>query len=338
MRSFLCQCDNQLFFHSTACLNCGRKTGLCTCCRELVSVGQPGGGDLTGQVHQCSNASCGNQVSFCINANKHATCNRLIPTNAAKSSAGLCDYCELTTVIPDLSVPGNLDKWQRLEAAKHRVLYALDQIGFPFRADSGTQRSAVSFEFKEDGAEPVATGHNDGRIVINIKEADSVKREIARVQFGEPQRTLVGHFRHELGHYIWDRLVKPNGPQLEKFRNIFGDERIQDYGQALEDYYQSEPASNWQTNFISAYATMHPWEDFAETFATYIDMRSVLDTASHFGMSTSDNSNFDDMVRDYSSVGVMANELNRDMGLLDLVPEVFVPPVIEKLRFIHLLT
>jgi hypothetical protein len=23
----------------------------------------------------------------------------------------------------------------------------------------------------------------------------------------EPYRTLLGHFRHEVGHYYWDRLV-----------------------------------------------------------------------------------------------------------------------------------
>jgi len=241
----------------------------------------------------------------------------------------------LTTVIPDLSIEGNLEKWRRLETAKQRVLYALDLIGMPFRNDPASEARAVQFEFRSDNTAPVATGHNDGCIVININEADSVNREIARVQFGEPQRTLVGHFRHELGHYFWDRLVKFNGQRLQEFQSLFGDYRQLDYGQALNNYYQNGPADNWAANFVSAYSTMHPWEDFAEIFATYLDMWSVLDTAKHFGMVSGGADNFEAMLKRYSEVGIMANELNRDIGLLDLVPEVFTQKVAEKLRFVH---
>jgi len=250
---------------------------------------------------------------------------------------GICDFCQLTSIIPDLSVEGNVEKWRRLENAKQRVLYMLDTLGLPFREVENSTTPPLRFEFKSDGEQPVPTGHDKGCIVINIKEADSVIRELSRVQLGEPQRTLVGHFRHELGHFFWDRVVKSNNSSLHEFRRLFGDERKSDYVQALGNYYQNGPVGDWQPSFVSAYSTMHPWEDFAETFATYIDMCSVLDTANHFATAKVGFDDLDGMVKSYSHVGVMANELNRDMGLLDLVPEVFTPPVVEKLRFVHLL-
>ena len=271
----------------------------------------------------------------CSNSQPHLICNRFIPTGTSNQSGGLCDLCQLTTVIPDLKIEGNVEKWRRLESAKQRVLYMLDVIGLPFREDVNSPAKAVRFEFKSDGIEPVATGHSDSCIVINIKEADSVSREIARVRLGEPQRTLVGHFRHELGHYFWDRLVKTNEQKLQEFRLVFGDERDLNYSKALSSYYKDGPTDNWTADFVSAYATMHPWEDFAEIFATYLDMLSVLDTAENFGMGLGGDDNFESMLQRYTTVGIIVNEMNRDMGLLDLVPEVFTKSITKKLFYIH---
>ena len=336
MQSFQCQCGNKLFFHSTHCLGCNRQTGFCDFCRQTTSVD----GDVN-EVLTCNQPNCSADVVFCRNFEPHGVCNRLIsakaPATTNEKHVGLCDFCKLTTVIPDLAIAGNAEKWRRLEKAKQRVLYALDTLGFPFRDDANSPFPAVRFEFKADGVEPVSTGHNNGCIVINIEEADSVKRELSRVQLGEPQRTLVGHFRHEMGHYFWSRLVNPNNQLLKQFRELYGDELSLEYGQAIDAYYRNGPAGVWQTNYVSAYATMHPWEDFAETFATYVDMCSVLNTANHFGTADVVFDDLDTMVESYSKIGVMANEFNRDMGLLDLVPEVFTSPVIEKLRFVHCL-
>jgi hypothetical protein len=248
----------------------------------------------------------------------------------------ICDYCQTTTLIPDLSVDGHREKWRKLERAKRRVLYVLDLLGLPFRQETPDGFPGVSFEFKSDTTEAVHTGHDNGCITINLREADDVEREKARVAFQEPQRTLVGHFRHELGHYFWDRLVQ--GQREAEFRELFGDELNPPYATALENYYATGPDPNWKATFISAYASMHPWEDFAETFGAYLDMVAVLDTARAFGAAEVEAANIDSMIVAYQKLGVMANELNRDMGLVDLVPEVFLTPIVCKMRFIHSLT
>ena len=296
-------------------------------CRTVVDIDQQ---DQSNWL--CGNNACANKVQRCGNFAPNSICNRLIPATGDPES--LCDYCQMTTVIPDLAIQGNIEKWRRLELAKQRVLFQLDQIGLPFR-DSAGRKSILSFEFKADAANFVPTGHQQGQIVINIKEADSVQRERTRVEFGEPQRTLLGHFRHEMGHFFWDRLISQNATRLKNFRNLFGNENDPNYDVALQSYYQTGPAQNWQSSFVSAYATMHPWEDFAETFATYLDIRSVVANANHFMTSDVPVNDFDALLKCHCDVGIMANEFNRDMGLLDLVPQVFVDPVGEKLKFIH---
>jgi hypothetical protein len=242
----------------------------------------------------------------------------------------MCHFCRLTTVLPDLTVQGNLEKWIELEAAKRRVLYLVRLLGFPLVAQAG--ELPLVFEFKADTAQPTTTGHSSGVITINIREADPIEREKARVQFGEPKRTLVGHIRHELGHYYWERLIKNRSD--EGFRSLFGDERDCDYGSALQTYYSNGPSANWEGSCVSAYASMHPWEDFAETFCAYLDMQSVLCTARYFGVINESSPDFDSMLKAYQRIGIIANELNRDMGLLDLVPVVFTPQVAKKLAFI----
>lgn len=251
---------------------------------------------------------------------------------SAAADAELCEYCALTTATPDLTDEVHRDKWRKLERAKHLVLYIYEQAGFPINVPADPSDPPLSFVFAADGEKPVLTGHASGVITINIREADSVERERARVNFGEPQRTLVGHFRHELGHYVWERLVL--GHCEEACRGIFGDEREPLYSDAMKSYYANGPKPNWKHHYISAYATMHPWEDFAETFGAYMDMHSVLATSNHFGITHCDTNDIDAMIDAYRKVGLIANEFNRDMGLLDLVPEVFVPEVIEKMRFV----
>ena len=328
MRTYDCQCGCQLFFESTQCLSCKCETGMCSVCRKVVSIDQQ-----DESVWLCGNNNCQRQVQRCGNFSPTPICNRLIPFTGKPDD--LCDYCQMTTVIPDLAIEGNGEKWRRLELAKQRVLHQVDQIGLPFRDLNGQNTSSLSFEFKADGEVPVSTGHNQGQIVINIIEADSVQRERSRVEFGEPQRTLLGHVRHELGHFFWDRLVKFNDRRLSNFRNLFGDETSSPYDIALQQFYKNGPSANWQNSFVSAYATMHPWEDFAETFATYLDIRSVVDNANHFMSLGVPPDDFDALLKCHCEVGVMANEFNRDMGLLDLVPQVFVEPVVAKLKMIH---
>jgi hypothetical protein len=163
-----------------------------------------------------------------------------------------------------------------------------------------------------------------------------VEREKLRVSFGEAHRTIIGHFRHEIAHYYWEMLIREK--QEENFIRIFGDYQNPTYEQALERHYQEGPPPNWQTNFISAYASMHPWEDFAETFAKYLAIVSVLDTARHSNLGEGvdpTKAGMMEMQKSYQRLGLILNEMNRAMGLMDLMPEILVPPVEEKLQFVH---
>lgn len=335
MKTYPCVCGSTLFFDSTHCVQCERMTAVCPKCRQMTAL------EVTsGPVQEtpdegawrCQNAKCGQLLKLCGNRLEFDACNRGVLLE--ETAETLCTYCRLNQVIPDLSIEGNLEKWRRLEAAKRRVLHGIEAVGLPLNSADG-EGPRLRFDFKSDEAEQVFTGHAEGLITINLSEADSVHRERTRVEFGEPQRTLVGHFRHELGHYYWDLLVNPKC--LNEFRQQFGDERDPSYAAAQQKYYVEGPPADWKESYISAYAAMHPWEDFAETFAAYLDMAAVVITAGHFQRTNvrGDISQLEPMLKAYSELGIVANELNRDMGLLDLVPEVFTAPVVTKLQFMH---
>lgn len=323
MRTYDCHCGNSLFFGSSHCVRCGTQTLMCPLCDHVASIKA-----VEPNRWRCNH--CEAEIRPCRNATEHRVCNRGVATTETES---LCTFCNLNAVIPDLDEPDGMQKWFRLEYAKRRVLTGVQRLGFPIDGPKSSQPLKLQFEFKADGAEPVSTGHANGVITINTKEADSVERERIRVAFNEPHRTLVGHFRHELGHYYWQLLVEPN--LLTKCRSLFGDETTPTYADAQAAYYANGPKPHWQQSYISAYASMHPWEDFAETFAAYLDMMATLDTTTHFEMSSQEPTTFDDLVREYCRVGFFANELNRDLGLIDLVPEVISKPVVEKMRFVH---
>lgn len=340
MRNYLCVCGNIIFFDNSECIACGSELGFCPQCRNIVALLPQEGG------YRCGNLDCGAALVKCLNYSRHNVCNHCLVD--AATDEGLCDCCRFNETIPDLSAPGHWQKWQRLEAAKRRLFYDLGQLGLPYGTAADGIQPPLSFDFKADviprndfwrssgKAEKVYTGHASGRITINIREADDVEREKLRVDMGESQRTLIGHFRHEIGHYYWDMLIK--GRREEESRAVFGDHDHPSYQEALETHYANGPPADWTERCISAYASMHPWEDFAETWAAYLDMVSGLDTAQHVGFGGQADpvhASLDDMVIRYQQIGIALNEINRSMGLLDVVPEVFVPPVIDKLRFIH---
>ncbi len=299
---------------------------------------------------RCGRDVCAAELTLCHNYAVENTCNRCVLASAVADDGAqtLCDYCQLTSTIPDLSVPGNREKWYRLEVAKRRLLYLLDMLNLPYAPRGSEFPLPLSFEFKADvlptnakwrsmgTAEKVYTGHCRGVVTINIQEADDVEREKLRLQFQEAHRTLIGHFRHEMGHYYWELLVEPH--RLEAFKKAFGDHEHPSYDEAKQLYYAQGPAPDWPTRFISCYASMHPWEDFAETFAAYLDLRAVIDTALHCGFHARSESrlfDFESSVNYYLQIGMMVNEFNREMGLLDLVPDLFNPQVVQKLDFVH---
>jgi hypothetical protein len=294
--------------------------------------------------HLYSCTHCDTVLRKCYNYAVEHVCNRAVVANENSADHPLCDYCQFNATIPDLDVEGNRVLWQRLEIAKRRLLYTLDLLGLPYGHDV---TPALSFDFKADVTRPakwwwqigtterVYTGHANGKITINLIEADPVSREKLRVSLNEAHRTEIGHFRHEIGHYYWEMLV--TGEEVERFKNLFGDFENPTYSESLDRHYTEGPPANWQSQYVSAYATMHPWEDFAEIFAVYLDMVSVLDTAHNMGLAPVSFRalTIEDMIRQYQHLGVVLNEMNRAMGLIDLVPEVFVASVREKLVYVH---
>jgi hypothetical protein len=287
---------------------------------------------------------------FCANA-AYDVCNWLI---AAESDDKFCLACRHNRTVPDLDKDNNKQLWQQMEYAKHRLFYTLIALKLPLATRAEDPKEGLMFEFKEDESETkkVLTGHDRGDITINIAEADDAERERRRTAMHEPYRTLLGHFRHEVGHYYWDRLVR-DAPAIEPYRAIFGDER-QDYNAALQKHYREGPPDNWRENYVSAYATMHPWEDFAETWAHYLHIIDTLETAGMFGMtirprgiasakSLETEVNFSPymadsiipIVKSWVPLTFAVNSLNRSMGQRDFYPFVLTSSIVEKLGFIH---
>ena len=343
MQIYRCLCGNSLFYDNSLCIACGRDVGYCPACHNLVTL-LPG----ASAQFQCGNPNCSAALEKCFNYSEYEVCNQCVVAPSSAAQPPLCDCCRFNQTIPDLTVPGNLQKWYRLEAAKRRLFYDLRQLGLPYGTAEDGIEPALGFDFKADeipgsgmwrsmdGTQQVYTGHAAGRITINVREADDAAREKLRVDMGESKRTLIGHFRHEIGHFYWDVLVKDHCEQqcIERF----GDHNQPTYAEALEAHYQNGPPADWRERFVTAYASMHPWEDFAETWALYLSMVSALDTANHVGFGGESDpvrADLTAMIARYQQLGIALNEMNRSMGLLDLAPEVFVAPVIQKLDFIH---
>ena len=272
----------------------------------------------------------------------------------AAGDEAFCIACRHNRTIPDLSDPDNHRRWQKIEQAKRRLFYSLIKLSLPIPTAASGDPEPLMFDFLSDpaaGAPKVMTGHDNGLITLSLKEADDAAREATRDAMGEPYRTLLGHFRHEVGHYYWDRLVRDGG-ELDSFRALFGDERA-DYGTALQSYYDQGAPAGWQQGFVSAYATAHPWEDWAETWAHYLHIVDTLEIAGAFGIGVSPGITDDPAleteirfdphrVRDVQTLidawlplTYAVNCLNRSMGQPDLYPFVIGPRVVEKMGYIH---
>ncbi|WP_251976431.1 zinc-binding metallopeptidase family protein [Salinicola avicenniae] len=344
MRTFEChhcQPPSRLFFDNTRCLVCQADVGWCPVCRSINAM-------LPDREvgYRCANPRCGAALVKCHNYAHESVCNRMQTPQAHADHGGLCDCCRHNVVIPDLSIDGHRERWAALEAAKRRLFYTLDLVGLAHPAPQDDVALPLSFSFMADAlpdaglwrstgdGEKVYTGHASGHITINLVETDEVERERLRVDLNESHRTLIGHFRHEIGHYYWERLVQ--GHDEPGFRALFGDHETPTYAEALERYYAQGPLLNWENTHVSAYATMHPWEDFAETFAAYLDIVAVLDTADHLGLQQARHAGgIDEMILAFQQVGLTLNELNREMGLLDVVPHIITPTIRDKLDYIH---
>jgi hypothetical protein len=288
---------------------------------------------------------------LCANQVAHKVCNWIIPE---ADEEALCKSCRLNEMIPDLSVAGNLERWHKLELAKRRLVYGLIRLGLPLEAqgtDPAKRRLRFRFLAQAPNGPGILTGHRAGVITMNIAEADDAVREQQRVNLHEPYRTLLGHFRHEIAHYYWEQLIA-NGPRLLPFREHFGDES-NDYNASLKRHYVQGAPPDWQRRHVSSYASAHPWEDWAETWAHYLHIQDTVETAASFGLRLQprhpdsasmtadpravekDDRSFDRILRAWLPVTYAVNELNRGMGLPDVYPFVLSDVTVEKLRFIH---
>jgi hypothetical protein len=341
MRLFECQnCGQPLFFENTSCESCGLRLGYLSE-QATVSALEPADGAWRAL------AAPDERFRLCANAG-HDVCNWLV---AADSTEVSCAACRHNRTIPDLSYPENLVHWRRIESAKHRLFYTLLRLRLPLTTRPQDPKGlAFDFVATAPGAtQPVFTGHSSGLITLNVAEADDPERERRRESMREPYRTLLGHFRHEIAHYYWDHLVADDPAALAEFRQLFGDER-EDYQAALQRHYAEGPPPDWTDRFVTAYASSHPWEDFAETWAHYFHILDTLETAGAFGVrlrpkvkagldATIDFdphvAEMDRIIDAWLPLTFAVNSINRSMGQPDLYPFVLAPAAIWKLAFVH---
>jgi hypothetical protein len=346
VRAFSCpRCGQLVFFENFECLRCHAALGFDPERRAMVLVnGDDPGGD----------GRCANQF--------RAACNWVLRDPGQPGSGPLCRSCRLTRTRPnDADLAGDAPvgrRFVRAEAAKRRLVFQLQDLGLPLASHHEHPGCGLAFDLLARDAAPITIGHADGVITIDLAESDDAYRERMRAQLGEPYRTMLGHLRHEVGHYYWDVLISAEPQLLAGFRTLFGDERA-DYQHALERHYGAGPPPGWAEGHVSAYAAAHPWEDWAETWAHFLHIADTRQTAAAHGVivtgprfpprdtglplepsliaapSVHDDEDFDGILGDWLPLVYALNAINRSMGKDDLYPFVLSPTVIEKLRFVH---
>jgi hypothetical protein len=337
MRDFVCpNCGQRLTFENSICLSCGSALGFSLDDMALLVIANGPDSEHPGFVDASDYQLC---------ANLHlAECNWLVPiNNQAERPNGLCMACRLTRTRPNDSDTKALAAFARAEQAKRRLVAELHELKLPIIGRDRDPDYGLAFDLLSSRHEKVLTGHHNGVITLDLAEGDDVHREQLRVEMDEPYRTLLGHFRHEIGHYYFYRLIDPSPDYLERFRELFGDPDA-DYRQALGRHYRSGAPAGWEERFVSSYATMHTSEDWAETFAHYLHIRDTLDTSAAFGLAPAaatferrvlGPSAFPKIIEMWLPLSWSLNMVNRSMGHDDLYPFVLPAAVLEKMRFIH---
>ncbi|WP_395336242.1 putative zinc-binding metallopeptidase [Novosphingobium sp. BL-8H] len=348
MRAFPCpNCNRLLHFEARICPECSATLGYDPAVDAFRFLTDNATCWRDGRGFAADVVVCGNNDDFQI-------CNWLVER---EEPAVLCRACRHNRTIPDLSEPSVPPRWARIEAAKRRLFHTLLKLRLPLetKAEVPQDGQGLAFDFlfdraaEEAGTPEVLTGHDGGVITLNLVEADDAERERIRHAMGEPYRTLLGHFRHEVGHHFWSRLVGSDPAEIEACRAIFGDETI-DYQASLQAHYAEGGGKVWTDDFVSYYATSHPWEDFAETFAHYLHIVDVLATAGGFGLSLpsivewADRSpppGFDPYTADPAQLAEMMaplsfsmNAMNRAMGQPDFYPFHLSAGIVRKLDYV----
>ena len=357
-RAYRCLCGQRLFFRNTQCIACKRSLGYQPEAESLAALEPAGEPDL---FRLAADGMAGRFVR-CANLQTPAACNWLVPVaddEGARTPAGrrrYCVACRLNRTVPDWSIERNAENWRRIELAKRRLVSSLLSLKLPVLSWFEDRERGLAFDFLDPSAssKPVLIGHARGVVTLNVDEADDATREALRARFHEPYRTVLGHLRHEVGHYYWERLVADSA-WLEPFRARFGDER-QEYAAALRRHYEQGPLPGWQKCHISGYASVHPWEDWAESWAHYMHMVDALDTASSYGLNLAgahlesgehefvafagdaSAAPLDEFARLFDSwlkLTQVLNELSSSMGEKDFYPFVVGAIARSKLQFVH---
>lgn len=356
MKLFTCpSCQQTLHFESFQCVGCSHVLAYLPD-RQVLTALEPVPGAAAGVFAALGPAGKAARYRQCGNQIDHGACNWAVPDGEDQR---FCCACRLNEIIPNLSDLAAKQAWLSLEESKRRLIYTLLQLRLPIEARAEGNPAGLAFAFKQDGPgeSKVFIAHDHGLITINAAEASAPERERARLALGESYRTVLGHFRHEIGHYYWERLVAET-PLLEPFRGLLGDERAP-YDEAAQKHYRDGAPADWRTRFVSAYASMHPWEDWAESWAHYLHMVDTIETARSFGVDLRpqsvggraggprrepaleahtrglDFADFDDLVGAWVPLSIALNALNRSMGVNDAYPFVLSEPAVEKLRFVH---
>ncbi|GAA4423263.1 zinc-binding metallopeptidase family protein [Acidovorax lacteus] len=357
MRVFNCShCGHLVFFDSVQCLHCHSTLAFDPHTLSMRAL-EPAGSESAAGVLRARGAASAHAppatpgpvryYRLCRNHTLYQACNFAVD---ADDSNPWCASCRQTRTLPNLADPAHLRRWRKIEAAKRHLFYTLARLGLEH--PDAARRPRFEFLADQPGKPAVLTGHLNGMITLNVAEADDDERARRRVAMGEPYRTLIGHLRHESGHFFWDSLVRDGGP-LDAFRQLFGDERA-DYAAALRAHYaRGGPPAGWEAQHVSAYATAHPWEDWAETWAHYLHLIDLLETAASYsaGFAVPDPQSpqrfhvhdpfaaperpFDAMVREWVPLTLMLNSLNRSLGQDDAYPFALSAGAMHKLQFVH---
>ena len=345
MRLFRCDnCGNAVHFDNRTCVNCGFRLGFSPDAVDMFAV-VPNDAGLARAHHPQA------RFRFCANA-AWDICNWIIP---AESPDTFCQACRYNGLVPNPETPDGLRRWRAINEAQRHLFYSFLRWNLPRPDRRQDPQGGLLFDLKDDeilpdgSCKPVLIGHDEGHIVIRTAEADDLTREQQREMLNEPYRTLLGHFRHETGHFIWNKLVRDQD-KFDGFRAVFGDER-QDYQDALDRHYRDGPPPVWGDHFISYYATTHPWEDFAECFAHVLHIVDSLETAHIYGIALAPQNHgelaadaaFDPYaVRDFDRIAevwiplsVALNSIHHSMGERDLYPFILTPAITAKLKYVH---
>ena len=328
MIRFTCPCCGaEIFFDSRSCGSC--KSLLAFDPRTLKFEQL--------QKTSASGTLAASNGNLCQNGTNYGVCNWLAESGAQE---GLCYGCQFNRTIPNLSRGENLERWQTIEAGKKRLLFSIIRLGLPLNNGWEHPNRGLLFDFLEDTrSSPSAesffetTGFLDGVITLNVLEADPALRFVEQKAANEVYRTVLGHLRHEIGHYFFTSFCEEEGLK-KRFEALFGD-IASDYSSALDHFYAHGPKERWEDDHITPYASAHPSEDWAETWGHYLHIHDTLETAASFGLIDAQPQllGFDQRIDRWRALSVGVNELNRSMGLADAYPFVINPKVEEKLGF-----